>query len=104
MPFRASRRKGTAAPPVGFDHRQGHAGGCAPMAISRNTVLPTAASSLVATDTLDNDFRSFVRSRDPAALAAVFDAAAPRLLLAIRPRWPPCSTRRRRGCCWSRCT
>ena len=55
--------------------------GCAPTAISRNTVPPVAASSLVATDTLDNDFRSFVRHRDPAALAAVFDAAAPRLLL-----------------------
>jgi hypothetical protein len=35
----------------------------------------------VVTETLDNDFRSFVRHRDPAALAAVFDAAAPRLLL-----------------------
>lgn len=33
------------------------------------------------TDSLDQHFRTFQRSRDPAALAAVFDAAAPRLLL-----------------------
>jgi RNA polymerase sigma-70 factor, ECF subfamily len=35
----------------------------------------------VDTDPLDHDFRRFVRHRDPTALAAVFDAAAPRLLL-----------------------
>jgi RNA polymerase sigma-70 factor (ECF subfamily) len=35
----------------------------------------------VTTDSLDQHFRTFQRSRDPAALAAVFDAAAPRLLL-----------------------
>lgn len=32
-------------------------------------------------DTLDRDFRTYQQHRDPAALAAVFDAAAPRLLL-----------------------
>lgn len=32
-------------------------------------------------DPLDRDFQAFRQSRDPAALAAVFDAAAPRLLL-----------------------
>ena len=35
----------------------------------------------MSTDSLDHHFRTFQRSRDPAALAAVFDAAAPRLLL-----------------------
>jgi len=35
----------------------------------------------VAHDSLDRDFRTFRQTRDPAALAAVFDAAAPRLLL-----------------------
>ncbi len=33
------------------------------------------------TDSLDLDFRRYLRTRDPAAMAAVFDAAAPRLLL-----------------------
>ena len=33
------------------------------------------------TDALDRHFRTFQRNRDPAALAAVFDVAAPRLLL-----------------------
>ncbi|HEX6813253.1 MAG TPA: sigma-70 family RNA polymerase sigma factor [Planctomycetota bacterium] len=33
------------------------------------------------TDQLDRDFQTFRQSRDPAALASVFDAAAPRLLL-----------------------
>jgi len=32
-------------------------------------------------DSIDRDFQTFRQSRDPAALAAVFDAAAPRLLL-----------------------
>jgi RNA polymerase sigma-70 factor (ECF subfamily) len=32
-------------------------------------------------DPIDRDFRTFCERRDPAALAAVFDAAAPRLLL-----------------------
>jgi len=44
-------------------------------------VQPFAASVLVQPDTLDRDFQTFRQSRDPAALAAVFDAAAPRLLL-----------------------
>jgi RNA polymerase sigma-70 factor (ECF subfamily) len=35
----------------------------------------------VDTDALDRHFRTFQRQRDPAALAAVFDVAAPRLLL-----------------------
>lgn len=35
----------------------------------------------VPTDSLDRDFLRFQRTRDPDALAAVFDAAAPRLLL-----------------------
>jgi RNA polymerase sigma-70 factor (ECF subfamily) len=35
----------------------------------------------VDTDALDRHFRTFKRHRDPAALAAVFDVAAPRLLL-----------------------
>lgn len=35
----------------------------------------------VQTDALDRDFQTFLRTRDPVALAAVFDAAAPRLLL-----------------------
>ncbi len=50
-------------------------------AISRTADAAQPAPVPVQGDSLDRDFQTFRQSRDPAALAAVFDAAAPRLLL-----------------------
>lgn len=47
----------------------------------RHTGAVIAAPVVMDPSELDRHFRTFQRQRDPAALAAVFDAAAPRLLL-----------------------